>query len=453
MISPSSIAVKGDGKVSFMNQGAKEIRPLEEPACLQGDLGLMPLADLLAWIEARALTGALTLVNCTVRKVFSLEGGMLVGLVSNRVEESQEYILSGAGFLDAERLAQARRESAARNLPLGRYLVEQKLLDPPALKRLQSFRLLLALADALRWPQGFFLLRRSEPSTGGRVARLSLGEAVKRARDLNEKALAEQRSGQDAWFETISQRLRRGDFSLPPMPKTLLHLRQAMEDPQGTPHQVLKIVMADQVLTSRILKVVNSSFYAVANPVTSVQHALVLLGYKVLLGIAVAHSVTPVSGAEREKVVELMRHSFKCGYVARKLAGLCGEDEEIAFVGGLLHDIGKVVMWRLLAEQELSDEQCERLIAAHHVPVGTLLAESWHLPEAVSDVITHHHDSDGLAGEDRLPALVQLADHYVNEGGLPSLGGSPLSAALAKFDSVGLAAELEQVEVFVAGIF
>lgn len=436
-----------------MNQDAKEIRPLEEPDCLQGDLGLMPLADLLAWIEARALTGALTLVNGTVRKVFSLEGGMLVGLVSNRPEESQEYILSGAGFLDAERLAAARRESAARKLPLGRYLVEQKLLDPPALKRLQGFRLLLALADALRWPQGFFLLRKSEPSTGGRVARLGLGEAVKRARDLNEKALAEQRSGQDAWFETISQRLRRGDFSLPPMPKTLLHLRQAMEDPQGSPHQVLKIVMADQLLTSRILKVVNSSFYAVANPVTSVQHALVLLGYKVLLGIATAHSVTPVSGAEREKVVELMRHSFKCGYVARKLAGLCGEDEEIAFVGGLLHDIGKVVLWRLLAEQELADEQCERLVAVHHVQVGALLAESWHLPEAVSQVIAFHHDLDFLAQGVRLPALVQLANRYVNEGCLPDLTDSPLAVALAKFDPDGLAAELEQVEVFVAGIF
>lgn len=436
-----------------MNQAAKEIRPLEEPDCLQGDLGLMSLGDLLAWIEARALTGALTLVHGPVRKVLSLEGGLLVGLVSNRPEESQEYILSGAGFLDAEGLARARRESAAQNLPLGRYLVEQKLLDPPALKRLQGFRLLLALADALRWPGGFFLLRKCEPSVTGRVARLGLGEAVKRARELNEKALAEQRSGQDAWFETLSQRLRRGDFSLPPMPKTLLHLRQAMEDPQGSPHQVLKIVMADQVLTSRILKVVNSAFYAVANPVTSVQHALVLLGYKVLLGIATAHCVTPTHGAEREKVVKLMRHSFKCAYVARKLAGLCGEDEEIAFVGGLLHDIGKVVLWRLLAEQELSDVQCERLIAAHHVQVGTLLAESWHLPEAVSQVITLHHDPDCLLQEKRLPALVQLADRYVNEGYLPSLADSPLAVPLAKFDSAGFAAELEQVEVFVAGIF
>lgn len=437
-----------------MNQAAKEIRPLEEPDCLQGDLGLMPLADLLAWIEARALTGTLTLVTGSVRKNLALENGLLVGLVSNRQEESQEYILSGAGFLDPERLALARRESAAQNLPLGRYLVEQKLLDPPALKRLQSFRLLLALADALRWSQGFFLLRRSEPSTGGRVARLGLGEAVKRARDLNEKALAEQRSGQDAWFETISQRLRRGDFSLPPMPKTLLQLRQALGDPQGSPHQVLKIVMADQVLTSRILKVVNSSFYAVANPVTSVQHALVLLGYKVLLGIATAHCVTPASGAERARVVELMRHSFKCAYVARKLAGLCGEDEEIAFVGGLLHDIGKVVLWRLLAEQELSDEQCERLVAAHHVQVGALLAENWHLPEAVSTVISRHHDPACLTEADRMPALVQLADRYVNEGRLPPLADSPLSAAaLAKFDPASLAAELEQMEVFVAGIF
>ena len=443
----------GEGEVPHMNQAAKEIRPLEEPDCLQGDLGLMPLGDLLAWIEARALTGALTLVNGSVRKSLALESGLLVGLVSNRQEESQEYILSGAGLLVPDRRAQARRESAAQNLPLGRYLVEQKLLDPPALKRLQGFRLLLALADALRWTGGFFLLRKSEPSAIGRVARLGLGEAVKRARALNEKALAEQRSGQDVWYETLSQRLRRGDFSLPPMPKTLLHLRQAMEDPQGSPHQVLKIVMADQLLTSRILKVVNSSFYAVANPVTSVQHALVLLGYKVLLGIATAHCVTPASGAERSRVVELMRHSFKCAYVARKLAGLCGEDEEIAFVGGLLHDIGKVVLWRLLAEQELADEQCERLVAAHHVQVGELLAESWHLPEAVSNVISRHHDSDCLVGEDRMPALVQLADRYVNEGCLPPLAESPLGAALAKFDSAGFAAELEQVEVFVAGIF
>ncbi len=436
-----------------MNQAANDMRPLEVSNSLQGDLGLMSLEDLLAWIEARALTGALTLVYGTVHKTLALEVGMLVGLVSNRAEESQEYILAGVGFLDPERLAAARRESLARNLPLGRYLVERKLLDSSALKRLQTFRLLLALADALRRPRGFYMLRQSEPATGSRIVRLGLGESVKRARQLNEKALAEQRSGQDSWYETVARRLGRGDFSLPPMPKTLLHLRRAMEDPQGSPHQVLKIVMADQLLTSRILKVVNSSFYGLANSVTSIQHALVLLGYKKLLGIAVTHSITPADTAERTRLVELMRHGFKCAYVARKLAGLCGEDEETAFVGGLLHDIGKVVLWRILAEQELSEAECERLVVDHHVQVGALLAENWHLPEAVKQVIARHHEPELLAGEERLPALVQLADRFVNEGIFPAPTESPLGTLLARFDVGAAAAELEQVESFVAGIF
>jgi len=438
----------------FMNWPPQENYPTEEPHRLQGDLSLMPVLDLLKWIDSRGQSGALSLVNGVTRKTLAIEQGMLVGLVTNRKEESQEHILAGAGFIGAEQLATAQRQSRELGMSLSRFLVERKFLDPQALKRLQTFRLLLALADVLRWETGFFSLQGTEQApAGGRLVRLALGEALDHAQRLNEKALEEQRRYQKSQFQTISQRLLASNFTLPPMPKTLRQLQQAINDPKGSAHDVLKIVMADQVLTSRVLKVVNSSFYSLSNPVTSVQHAIVMLGFKPLLGIVTATSLESPTGLDQRGVVQLMRHSFKCAYVAKNLARTLGEDEEIAFVCGLLHDIGKTVLYRLLAEYELSDAVREQLVTAYHTQTGALLATRWHLPEPVAAAIESHHDPDCLTSGNPVAGIVFLANRLVNDGQLPVVAHSSFAGGLAALDLPRLGEELRQVEAFVDAIF
>ncbi|OHB32530.1 MAG: hypothetical protein A2X84_01930 [Desulfuromonadaceae bacterium GWC2_58_13] len=421
---------------------------------LQGDLEIMPVSDLLAWMGTRGQSGTLLLVNDSVQKKLALHEGLLAGLSSNRKEESYEHILTGAGFIGREQLAEARRQSWERRMPLVRYLVETQLLDQASLRKLQTFRLLRALADVLRWQGGFFTFEGAAPeTTRGHLLRLPIGEALDRARHLNQEAIEQQHKIHESLFQAISQRIMSGDFNMPPMPKTLGQIQEVINSPDGSAHDVLKIVMADQVLTSKILKVVNSSFYSLANPVTSVQHAIVMVGFNVLLGIVTTTSLAQGSNQNREEVVQLMRHSFKCAYVAKKLAANLGADEEIAFVCGLLHDIGKIILYDLLSEYEIIDSARKNLIANYHIQAGVLLAAKWNLPEVVIDAIESHHEPDRLTERDQVTAIVYLSDRLVNDGHLPKLDQSILGAGMNNIDFQGIAEELQQVETFVDTIF
>ena len=421
---------------------------------LQGDLKVMSVSDLLSWLGMRGRSGTLTLNHDEVEKILALKEGRLVGVRSNRKEESYEHILTAAGFVEPAQLAEARRQSWERRMPLVRYLVESQLLDQVALQKLQTYRLLTALAELLRWEGGFFSFEGGGAADAGRhQVQLPINEALKRARHLNDEAIEQQRKLHESLFATISKRIMSGDFNVPPMPKTLEQIQKVMNSPDGSAHDVLKIVMADQVLTSKILKVVNSSFYSLANPVTSVQHAIVMVGFNALLGIVTTTSLAQGSGQSRQDIVLLMQHSFKCAYVAKKLAVNLGADEEIAFVCGLLHDIGKIVLYDLLAEYELIDSVRKNLIANYHIQAGILLAAKWNLPEVVLDAIDSHHDAEGLADRSAMATIVYLANGLVNDGELPPLDKAKIDLNLAGIDWQQIHQELLQVESFVDTIF
>jgi putative nucleotidyltransferase with HDIG domain len=437
-----------------MNQRAAESDQAGAKNRLQGDLKIMSVSDLLRWIGMRGQSGTLTLVNDAVQKTLMLHEGLLAGLSSNRKDESYEHILTGAGFVGREQLDDARRQSWERRIPLVRYLVETKLLDQASFQKLQTFRLLRALADVLCWEGGFFTFEGATPEkTSSHLVRLPISEALNRACHLNNDVIEQQHKIHESLFQAISQRIMSGEFNLPPMPKTLGQIQHVINSPDGSAHDVLKIVMADQVLTSKILKVVNSSFYSLANPVTSVQHAIVMVGFNVLLGIVTTTSLAQVSGQNQEDIVQLMRHSFKCAYVAKKLARNLAADEEIAFVCGLLHDIGKIVLYDLLSEYEILDTARKNLIANYHIQAGILLAAKWNLPEVVIDAIDCHHDPDRLTACNQMAAIVYLADRMVNDGQLPQLDKSIIGVKMSNIDFQGIAEELQQVETFVDTIF
>jgi putative nucleotidyltransferase with HDIG domain len=148
-----------------------------------------------------------------------------------------------------------------------------------------------------------------------------------------------------------------------------------------------------------------------------------------------------------------MQHSFKCAYVAKKLAGPLGADEEIAFVCGLLHDIGKIVLYDLLSEYEILDSARKNLVANYHTQAGILLAAKWNLPEIVIEAIEAHHEPGSLTASNPMAAIVYLADRLVNDGQLPPLGQAVPGLRLSSIDLPGIAEELQQVEAFVDTIF
>lgn len=128
---------------------------------------------------------------------------------------------------------------------------------------------------------------------------------------------------------------------LPTLPKVLEEVSKLVERPDSTTEQVAKLISMDQVLSAKVLKMVNSPVYGFPGRISSIGHALVLLGFNVLRSIIVSTSVFEVM---TENMVGLWEHSLgcamACGSVARMLKL---KDAEEYAVAGLLHDLGKVV--------------------------------------------------------------------------------------------------------------
>lgn len=197
---------------------------------------------------------------------------------------------------------------------------------------------------------------------------------------------------------------------LPLFSPSALQLLQVIADPDHDLDDVVKIVKFDSALTMRVLKAVNSPVYGLVSDVTSIDRALSYLGERMVVSIAVQENAgqllnKPLEGYLGEQGA-LWRHDLFSAIASREVARYAkGDfDLDLAFTGGLLHDIGKSVFssfWKDMAEEALGqiDEGVvadylmaeQDLAGLDHTEVGYEMARHWQLPEALQMVILHHH--------------------------------------------------------------
>jgi putative nucleotidyltransferase with HDIG domain len=214
---------------------------------------------------------------------------------------------------------------------------------------------------------------------------------------------------------------------LPTLPRTVLRITELVNDPRAAAKDLSIIITDDQVLTARLLKLVNSSFYAFPQRVSTVTGAIVLVGFDAIRNLLLTTSVLDLFPARSAKVRReqelLWDHSLGCAIGAKAIGAFlrCDKLEEL-FVAGLLHDIGKIVEMMFLPGEfsRVVDRVRDRdgLIAAAeqevlgctHAEIGRLLAERWNLPPKLTDTIALHHrplDAGPYALE---ASIVHLAD-------------------------------------------
>jgi putative nucleotidyltransferase with HDIG domain len=210
---------------------------------------------------------------------------------------------------------------------------------------------------------------------------------------------------------TIDQEaVRQAIEKLPLFSPSALHLLQVMADPEHELDDVVKIVKFDSALTVRVLKVVNSPIYGLLNPITSIDRALTYLGERTVVCIAVEENVgdllnKPLEGYQAQKG-DLWRHDLFAAIASREVARHArGEfDMDLAFTGGLLHDIGKSVFssfWQEASKEALNHidqgavrdylEAEQSLTGLDHTIVGLEISRHWQLPEALQMAIRYHH--------------------------------------------------------------
>ena len=226
---------------------------------------------------------------------------------------------------------------------------------------------------------------------------------------------------------------------LPTLPRTVLRITELVNDPRASAKDLSIIITDDQVLTARLLKLVNSSFYGFPTRVSTVTGAIVLLGFDAIRNLLLTTSVLDLFPARitkaRRDQEQLWDHSLACAIGAKSIGNFLRHDKlEELFVAGLLHDIGKIVEMmflpdefariteRVRAEGVLISYAEQDLLGCTHADIGRLLAERWNLPAKLAGVIARHH-TPAASGPFALEAsIVHLADIFTRALDLGSGG-------------------------------
>lgn len=236
----------------------------------------------------------------------------------------------------------------------------------------------------------------------------------------------EQKSGELAVEERIRRNVNRLQ-SLPALSAVVTKVIALADSPTVSGQQVAEVVGKDQSMVTAILKIVNSPFYGLNRRVSSINHAVILLGYRTVRNIALSTSlVNAFSGAGHEPRFDRRRfwaHSVftasAARLVGRKQRNL---DVEEAFLAGLIHDMGRIVFdhhfakefgiaFDLVQARGVTLHEAEKMVLGlNHAELGHLIAQKWNFPPQIAEAIAVHHDPEAALATSELAVCVYLAN-------------------------------------------
>ncbi len=211
---------------------------------------------------------------------------------------------------------------------------------------------------------------------------------------------------------------------LPSLPGVVTELLASFANDDIDVDQVARRIAHDQALAARVLRVANSSFYGLQNRVSTIQEAVVVLGFRAVRSMVLAIGMSGLLRADRCPGFDAhsyQLHGVGAAIAALELATMAGVNRDLAFTAGLLHDIGKLALaanfpteyGEVLAYRKSHDcflVVAERdLLGIDHGEVGGLLAEAWHFPSPLREAVSGHH-APATETADSLANLVHLAD-------------------------------------------
>jgi len=244
---------------------------------------------------------------------------------------------------------------------------------------------------------------------------------------------------------------------LPALPTIVNDVMRLTEDPYSTVKDIENVMLKDQGLTTRILRLANSVHYGYARRISTISEASVLLGFEAIKSMTLAASVNSlmikkVPGYELGEN-ELWIQSQSCAMISRYISKkLKYPFADQAYVAGLLRDIGKVIisyylvdyskeiMAKLEENPNLSFVEVEEsVLGFNHSQIGAKVAKKWNLPDELIEAIEYHHNPEKATVNYKLTAIVHLADAITMMMGI-GLGVDGLIYNLSKeaLDSLGV---------------
>lgn len=215
--------------------------------------------------------------------------------------------------------------------------------------------------------------------------------------------------------------------TLPPLPDTAVKLMEVINDPSSSVDEIVEVIRYDQAVTADVLKLCNSAYFGLSRNITSLNEAMLRLGtVKVLQLVMSVHTSSILANEQRGYGLDpgvLWRHSVAVALAASIVAQKINlTNVNLVFTGGLLHDIGKVVLNEYVAEEfgkilglvkenRLSFVEAEHQVLGYsHQEIGGKIARMWKLPDPIVRCIRYHHDPGDLETPDPLIDAVYLAN-------------------------------------------
>ena len=222
---------------------------------------------------------------------------------------------------------------------------------------------------------------------------------------------------------------------LPTIPVVATRVMHLIENENATAEELAKVVASDPAVAARVLKISNSAFYGCQRKIQTLSHAIVVLGFATLKSLVVAAAVKQVYQPYGLTEKMLWEHSFGAGLASRIIAretGLVNEEE--AFLGGLFHDIGKIIMNTMNSMQfqdamqrcyndGLTFEEAEQQVYSYtHSEVGGMVIKKWNFPDMLMHAVLNHHTfafvEDWDSSQVRLTCVVGLANLFCHKEGI-----------------------------------
>ncbi len=207
-------------------------------------------------------------------------------------------------------------------------------------------------------------------------------------------------------LELISEQIVREIDSLPRFPENIVSLQRMIGDPDAEITAIARSISTDPALTADLLKVVNSAAFMLPKKVDNIVEAVKLVGMRGLRNLLYSYGTQKILGSETAETKKLWEHSYRTAFYAYNLAKNLSRKKEIlddVYVGGILHDMGKIIFSSVhpdlmnkinsfCRDKAIPSEIFEDLAAGlNHSEIGAMIAENWNFPEALINAIKYHH--------------------------------------------------------------
>ena len=257
--------------------------------------------------------------------------------------------------------------------------------------------------------------------------------------------------------------LSKKKIKLPEIPSVVSELNEIIANPLSSAEDIANVANNSPSLTATLLKIVNSALYGCPSRIEKLSQAVTYIGTKEIYGLALYISVISIFRKIPKEIINIyafLRHSIACSITARILAAHKNLPQtEQLFVSGLLHDLGRVLLFvyfpedsrNILSYSRDSDkllfEVENEYLGCNHTHFGKHLTQNWNLPPTLEDNIFYHHNPS--AAQHKISAtIVHLADIIVNALGIGSSGEQFVPPLDYKaWDDLGLANSVFEVTV------